>query len=118
MADTLEYSVFREHYSRLCHAIQDPLSLAIQMFSAGVITSAVMERMNVPALSRLDKNNELLSAVAMRIKTDSSTFDMVLSCLNADVSLQSLVENMQLSKCLLRWYSTLYFQHWQTWNPN
>ena len=93
-----EYSTFREHYATLCGAIQDPLSLAAQLFSKGIISSAVQERMAILGLSRLEKNNELLSAVGMQIRTNSQTFHEFVSALKEDSSMQSLVESMQ-SKC-------------------
>ena len=93
-----EYSTFREHYDRLYHAIQDPLSLAAQLFSKGIISSAVKERMAILGLSGLEKNNALLSAVEKQIQLDPETFHVFLSALIEDPSMQSLVESMQ-SKC-------------------
>ena len=93
--ETPEYRTFREHYSRLYNAIQDPLSLAIQLFSQGIITFAVRENMTVPAFSRLEKNNALLSAVEMQIRSNSSAYHVFLSTLKEDCSMQSLVESMQ-----------------------
>ena len=55
--ETPEYRIFRENYDRLVHAIQEPLPLATRLFSQGIITSAVKERMIVLGLSRLEKNS-------------------------------------------------------------
>ena len=96
--ETPEYRTFREHYDRLYHAIQDPLSLATHLFSQGIIAPAVKEDMSVP-VSRLEKNNALLSAVEMQIHTNSSAYHVFLSALKEDATMQSLVESMQ-SKCL------------------
>ena len=46
-----EYSIFREYYDRLYHAVQDHLSLAIRLYSTGIISSAVMGHMSVVGLS-------------------------------------------------------------------
>ena len=72
--ETPEYRTFREHYDRLYHAIQDPLSLATQLFARSIITSAVTGRMIAMGLSTLEKNSILLSAVEMQIRTDPKTF--------------------------------------------
>ena len=96
--ETPEYCTFREHYDRLYQAIQDPLSLAARLYSQGIITSAVKENMSVPAFSRLEKNNALLSAVEMQIHTNSSAYHVFLSALKEDTTMLSLVESMQ-SKC-------------------
>ena len=98
--ESAEYRTFREHYDRLYHAIQDPLSLATRLFSQGIIASAVKEQMSVLGLSRLEKNNVLLNAVEMQIQTDPSVLHVFLETLNEDTSMQSLVESMQ-SKCLM-----------------
>ena len=98
--ETPEYRTFREHYYRLMQAIQDPLSLAAQLYSQGIIASAVKEQMSVLGLSRLEKNNVLLSAVEMQIQTDSSVLHIFLATFNEDPSVQSLVESMQ-SKCFM-----------------
>ena len=51
-------------------------------------------------LSRLEKNNVLLSAVEMQIHTDVSVLRVFISTLNNDPSLQSLAEIMK-GKCLM-----------------
>ena len=61
--ETPEYRTFREHYNRLYHAIQDPLSLATKLFAKSIITSAVIGRVIAMGLSTLEKNGVLLSAV-------------------------------------------------------
>ena len=96
--ETPEYRTFREHYDRLYHAIQDPLSLATQLFASNIITSEVKGKMNIVGLSTLEKNSLLLSAVEMQIQTNPSVYHVFLSALKEDPSMQSLVEGMQ-SKC-------------------
>ena len=98
--ETSEYHTFREHYYRLIRTIQDPLSLAAQLYSQGIIASAVKEQMSMLGLSRLEKNNVLLNAVEMQIQTDPSVLHVLLATLNEDSSMQSLVESMQ-SKCFM-----------------
>ena len=93
--ETPEYRTFREHYDRLYHAIQDPLSLATRLFSQGIITSVVKEEMSVLGRSRLDKNNTLLSAAETQIRTDPSVFYVFLVTLNEDSSMKLLVKSMQ-----------------------
>ena len=98
--ETPEYRTFREHYDRLVHAIQDPLPLAIRLFSKGIITSAVKERMIVLGLTTLEKNNALLSAVEKQIQSNPCTLHGFLSALNEDPSLRALVESVQ-GMCLI-----------------
>ena len=98
--ETPEYHTFREHYDRLVHAIQDPLPLATRLFSKGIITSAVKERMIVLGLTTLEKNNALLSAVEKQIQSNPCTLHGFLSALNEDPSLRALVESVQ-GTCLI-----------------
>ena len=77
--ETPECRSFREHYSSLYHAIQDPLSLATELYSQGIIAPAVKEQMNMLGLSRLEKNSALLSAVEMKIQTDASVLQFFFS---------------------------------------
>ena len=90
-----EYRTFKEHYDRLYHAIQDPLSLATRLYSQGIIAPAVKEQMSVLGLHRLEKNNVLLNAVEMKIQTDPSVLYVFLETLNEDTSMQSVVKSMQ-----------------------
>ena len=101
LQETPEYRTFREHYDRLYHAIQDPLSLATQLFTRSIVTSAVTGRMIAVGLSTLEKNGVLLSAIEMQIRTDPRRFYEFLSALIEDPALQSLVESMQSKCCAL-----------------
>ena len=93
--ETPEYRTFREHYDRLYHAIQDPLSLATQLFTRNIITSAVKGKMSIVGLSTLEKTSLLLSAVEGQIQTDPRVFHVFLSTLNEDTSMKLLVKSMQ-----------------------
>lgn len=105
-----EYCIFRDHYSKLCCAIQDPLLLAIQLFSREIINSEVKERMTIPTLSRLEKNNALLSAVEGQIRADPITFYQFLLALKEDTSMLSLVRSME-GKCFTCWDKSIVCVH-------
>lgn len=97
--ESTEYCRFRVHYDKLLNAIQDPVRLAARLFSQRVITSAVKEYMNVPGVARLEKNGKLLNAVETQIRTNPSAFQLLMSALEEDPSMQSVVESMK-GKCL------------------
>ena len=96
--ETPEYRTFREHYDRLVTAILDPLLLATRLFARNIVDSTVKEEMSVLGLSRVYRNNALLSAVEMQIRTDPRTFSEFLSALNEDPSMQSLASG-KYAKC-------------------
>ena len=93
--ETPEYQTFREHYDRLYHAIQDPLSLATRLFTRTVIDSSILQRVNIPALPPFQNTITLLTAVLGKIQADPKMFGAFLSALNEDPSMQSLTESMQ-----------------------
>lgn len=95
------FRIFREHYDRLVHTIQDPLPLAARLLSLGIITPAVKEDISAVGLSTLNKNNVLLSAVEKQIQLHPQTFHVFLSALKEDPSMQLPVDSMQ-GKCFLR----------------
>ena len=98
--ETPEYRTFREHYARLYHAIQNPLSLATQLFTKSIIDSSLLQQMSTLGFTTFQNTNTLLSAVLGKIQTDPSVFVVFLSALKEDPSMQLLVESME-SKCLI-----------------
>ena len=93
--ETPEYRTVRDHYDRLYHAIQDPLSLATQLFTRSVVDSSVLQRVNTLGFTTFQDTNTLLTAVLGKIQTDPRMFGVFLSALNEDPSMQSLVESME-----------------------
>ena len=93
--ETLEYRTFREHYDRLVHTIQDPLPLATRLFTHGIITYEVKDRVNILGLSKLEKTDKLLSAIEGQIRSEPNMFQHFLSALNEDPTMHLLVESMQ-----------------------
>ena len=90
-----EYNTFVLHYTRIVDALQDPLPLATRLFYKDVIDRTVLESVTLPALPKLKNSHTLLNAVKGRIQTNPSTFQVFLSTLKEDPSLQSLVETME-----------------------
>jgi len=93
--ETPEYRLFREHYDRLYHAIQDPLSLATRLFTRTVIDSSVLQRVNTLGFTTFQNTTTLLTAVLGKIQTDPKMFGVFLSALKEDPSMQSLAESME-----------------------
>ena len=93
--ETPEYRTFREHYNRLYHAIQDPLSLATQLFTRSMIDTSLLQQMNTLGFTTFQNTTTLLTAVLGKIKIDPKMFYEFLSALKEDPSMQSLVESMQ-----------------------
>ena len=93
--ETPEYRTFREHYARLVHAIQNPLSLATHLFTRNIIDSLILQRVNTLGFTTFQNSNTLLTAVLGKIQTHPKMFSVFLSALKEDPSMQSLVESME-----------------------
>ena len=93
--ETPEYRIFRDHYARLVHAIQNPLSLATQLFTRRLIDTSILQQVNTLGFTTFQNTNTLLSAVLGKIQTDPSAFGEFLLALKEDPTMQSLVKSMQ-----------------------
>ena len=93
--ESTEYRIFRQHYDRLVHSIQEPLHMGIVLYSQGIITSEVRVYMSMATLTTLEKNNALLSAVEKEIHPDPQIFHKFVSALNEVPYLSPMVESMQ-----------------------
>ena len=93
--DMAEQQAFREVYAELMEAIQDPVYLAANLYSAGIIPVSVRTEMTTPGVSRFEKNDKLLTAVESQIKATPQKFARFLSVLSRDPSMEPLVEKLQ-----------------------
>ena len=107
--ETPEYRTFREHYDRLVHAIQDPLTLATRLFTRTIIDPTMLQRVNVPALPPFQNTITLLTAVLGKIQTDPRMFGVFLSALNEDPSMLALVESMQSKSFMCKGINPFWF---------
>ena len=93
--ESTEYRRFQEHYAGLVHSIQEPLYMGILLYSRGIITSEVRDYTSMATLTKLEKNNALLSAVEKQVHHDPQIFYMFVSALNEVPYLSPMVESMQ-----------------------
>ena len=93
--DMAEQQAFREAYAELMEAIQNPVYLAANLYSAGIIPLSVRMEMTTPGVSRFEKNEKLLTAVESQIKATPQKFAKFLSVLSGDSSMEPLVEKLQ-----------------------
>ena len=98
--ETPECDIFRKHCSRLVNAISNPLRLATELFSRGIIDSTMLQQMSTLGFTPIHNTTTLLTAVFMKIRTDPSVFEVFLSALTEDPSMQPLVESMR-GKCFI-----------------
>ena len=97
--DTPEARAFQEHYSTLVSAIQDPDTLADELFSKRILSREVLVGLQTPGLSNLMKNRKILQCVLDRIVfVDSSSFWVFTDVLKCEAYAEPL-SNMLEASC-------------------
>ena len=105
--DTPEARAFQEHYSTLVNAIQDPDTLADQLFSKRILSREVLVGLQTPGLSNLMKNRRILQCVFDRIVfVDASSFWVFTDVLKYEAYTEPLSNKLEASCCEL-YYQTL-----------
>ena len=98
--DTPEARAFQEHYSTLVSAIQDPDTLADELFSRRILSREVLMGLQTPGLSNLMKNRKILQCVLDRIVfVDSSSFWVFTDVLKCEAYAEPLSNMLEASCC-------------------
>ena len=92
--ETPEAMAFRNHFAELAKAIQDPVGLAMELYSRGIITQELLSSINETQSKQASKV-KLLQAVGDQISLTPGKFDVFLSILKGDASLKLIAKNMQ-----------------------
>ena len=88
-----EVQVLRQHFAKLCQGIQDPLNLAVQLYSEGVITKTVLGC--IRNTSGTEKELILLEAVSDQVAIEPGKFTIFLNLLSKEAHLSSLAHSME-----------------------
>ena len=98
--DTPEARAFQEHYSTLVSAIQDPDTLADELFSRRILSREVLVGLQTLGLSNLMKNRKILQCVLDRIVfVDSSSFWVFTDVLKCEAYAEPLSNMLEASCC-------------------
>ena len=74
--------------------IQNPDLLAWQLYSKGVLSEMVVDKVSTMELSTVQKNTKLLSAVREQIAVDQSKFQDLLIVLREQPELKDVAEKL------------------------
>ena len=91
-AETVEAKTIRKHYADLTKAIQDPLGLASELYSADVIARRILDSALESTNPKVEKAMHLLQAVSDQIAVNPKDFHCFLAVLKKDPSLQAIAE--------------------------
>jgi len=83
---TPQATTLRKHFSDLIRAIQEPVLLAVDLYSAEIITQNFLDRVSsaTAGLTRTDKTSLLLGAVSDQTVVCPEAFDTFLSILSEE----------------------------------
>ena len=90
--ETPEAKTMRKHYADLTKAIQDPLGLAAELYSADVIAKKVLDSTIESSHTKVEKTMHLLQAVSGQIAINPEDFCCFLAVMRKDSSLQAAAE--------------------------
>ena len=92
---SLEERILQNHYSDLHQGIAHPLSVATQLVQKRVVDMALVSKLTTPAMSCLQKNATILSAVNSSVHNNPSHFQVLLSVLEDTAESATLARKMR-----------------------
>ena len=82
---------FRKHLKALETAITDPGGLATSLYHEGLIDRLAWQRAdNTPSLAVQERTRELLQKMEVKMETNKEAFDIFLSILSKDPSMEDM----------------------------
>ena len=90
-----ESEAFRKCSTDLMREIQDPELLAWELYSDGIVSETVMDKVSVVGLSSVQRKTRLLSAVRVQIATDPTKFQNFLKVLRNKPQLKDVAEKLK-----------------------
>ena len=92
--ETAEYRSYQEHFADLFEGIQEPVSLSLRLFSAGLLHRDT--RRTICSLERpVQQRTELLDAVERQIRVDPQNFYKFVDELEKDSPMQHLCDKLR-----------------------
>ena len=85
---------FRKCSASLIKALQDPLDLAWELHSVGVVTSSVVDKLTVEGFSAMQKKTTFVLAIGNQIDTDPTTFQKVIHALRQQQPLKKVADEL------------------------
>ena len=92
---TKEYLVMQKYFNRLHHVIDNPVSLAIEMFSAGLISDWTMNKASCETGCVIVRNYYLLNGMKGAVVCDPNNLMKIISILEGHPPLDSIAQEMK-----------------------
>lgn len=107
---TKEYQVLQKYFGRLTHAIASPITLAADLYSAGLISESTRMKVNSDNILTVIRNYHLLDELNISVALDPNNLMKIISVLQCYPPLVSAIaEEMktEYGKNFTMWYAKL-----------
>ena len=93
-----EYRAFVQHMAALRTAITDPGGLALELYSEGLIDMLARQKINTPSLTQLERSQELVEKLEVKIAESKKAFDTFLSILDPHPTMEDICRDLRATR--------------------
>ena len=93
-----DYRAFVQHMAPLRTAITDPGGLALELYSEGLIDMLARQKINTPSLPQLERSQELVEKLEVKIAENEKAFDTFLSILDRDPTMEDICRELRATR--------------------
>ena len=93
-----DYRAFVQHMAPLRTAITDPGGLALELYSEGLIDMLARQKINTPSLPQLERSQELVEQLEVKISENEEAFDTFLSILDRDPTMEDICRDLRATR--------------------
>ena len=93
-----QHSAFVQHMASLRTAITDPGGLALELYSEGLIDILSRQKINTPSLTQLERSQELVEKLEVKIAENEEAFDTFLSILDRDPTMEDICRDLRATR--------------------
>ena len=92
------HRAFLEHIQELESAVTDPGGLAVQLYAKGLIDQVTRQRASLTSVTQLERSRELLEKLEQKIKSDEAIFDIFLSILAPNPTMEDICTKLRATR--------------------
>ena len=93
-----DYRAFVQHMASLRTAITDPGGLALELYSEGLIDMLARQKINTSLLTQLERSQELVEKLEVKIAENKEAFDTFLSILDRDPTMEDICRDLRATR--------------------
>ena len=98
MVSSNDYRAFVQHMAPLRTAITDPRGLSLELYSEGLIDMLARQKINTSLLTQLERSQELVEKLEVKIAENKEAFDTFLSILDRDPTMEDICRGLRATR--------------------